>query len=152
MNNSIRMFKLISLSTIMAMMLVACSGGASVGQTAKELITANSVEVDTQRELGVGETVTVLEVVSKDAGWIVIHADNNGEPGAIVGYAPVKAGLNENIKVKVDAGKLTPTLYAILHVDRGIQGTFEFPGEDVPAAGSEGGAAMANFQIGEIPE
>lgn len=78
------------------------------------------------------DTVTVESVFSVGPGWIVIHIDNNGKPGAVLGYAPVKDGLNTNVVVAIDESDATPVLYAMLHTDAGIVGTYEFPGADAP--------------------
>jgi hypothetical protein len=77
-------------------------------------------------------TVTVPQVVSAGPGWIVIHVDVNGAPGPVIGYAPVKDGVNNGVVVKVDAARATPVLYAMLHTDAGTVGTYEFPGADKP--------------------
>jgi plastocyanin len=78
-------------------------------------------------------TVTVTQVVSNGPGWIVIHAQANGNPGPILGYSPVVDGPNQDVAVEIDAAKATETLYAMLHTDAGVMGTFEFPdGPDNP--------------------
>ena len=78
-------------------------------------------------------TVTVAEVDSDGPGWIVIHAQANGKPGPILGFAPVADGVNRDVVVKIDAANATETLYAMLHTDAGKAGTFEFPnGPDTP--------------------
>jgi hypothetical protein len=76
--------------------------------------------------------VIVLKVLSATPGWIVIHSDNGGKPGPVLGYAAVREGENLNVVVAIDAKKATPVLYAMLHVDVGVVGTYEFPGADVP--------------------
>ncbi len=78
--------------------------------------------------------VTVEKVVSEGDGWIVIHAQLEGEkaPGASIGYAAVKSGENKNVVVKVDESKATTVLYAMLHKDKGKVGTLEYPGVDTP--------------------
>jgi hypothetical protein len=76
--------------------------------------------------------VVVLKVVSATPGWIVIHADNSGKPGPVIGYAAVRSGENLDVVVAIDAKKATPLLYAMLHVDAGTVGAYEFPGADVP--------------------
>ncbi len=78
------------------------------------------------------DTVTVAKVVSNGPGWIAIHADNNGVPGPVLGYSAVKDGENDNVAVKLAAEGRTPTLYAMLHTDVGVVGTYEFPGPDIP--------------------
>jgi predicted lipoprotein with Yx(FWY)xxD motif len=80
-----------------------------------------------------GDAVTIAEVSSKGPGWIVVHADKNGAPGPVLGYTAVKDGANKDVVVKLAAEGRTETLYAMLHVDVGTVGTYEFPGADIPA-------------------
>ena len=77
-------------------------------------------------------TVTVDRVVSDGPGWIVIHADNNGAPGAVLGHSAVADGENSDVMVEIDTENATETLYAMLHADLGTEGTYEFPGADEP--------------------
>lgn len=67
-------------------------------------------------------------------GWIVIHADDGGDPGEILGHTDASMGSHEAVSVTVDDGKLpgdgTVTLWAVLHRDDG-DGEFE-PKEDPP--------------------
>lgn len=80
-----------------------------------------------------GGSVTVDEVVSAGPGWLVIHAQADGKPGPILGYSPVVEGVNEGVNVEIDLSGATETLYAMLHIDAGEPGTWEFPGgPDLP--------------------
>jgi predicted lipoprotein with Yx(FWY)xxD motif len=76
--------------------------------------------------------VTIDSVTAAEQGWIVIHVDQNGGPGPIIGESAVKAGENSNVQVQIDASQATPKLWAMLHVDQGVVGTYEFPGPDAP--------------------
>lgn len=90
-----------------------------------------SVTVDDQTiEEGM---VTVATVVSDGPGWIVIHADEDGAPGPVIGFAAVDDGETTDVMVEVDADAATETLYAMLHEDSGEMGTYEFPAGDPPA-------------------
>jgi plastocyanin len=77
-------------------------------------------------------TVTVVQVVSTGPGWLVIHAQQDGNPGPVLGYSPVAEGENSDVTVMIDLGQATETLYAMLHTDAGVVGSYEFPGADVP--------------------
>jgi plastocyanin len=79
-----------------------------------------------------GNTVTVDEVVSDGAGWMVIHADQEGAPGPVIGYSAVPEGTSTDVTVEVDVSGLTGTLYAMLHEDTGEMDTYEFPDADPP--------------------
>jgi hypothetical protein len=77
-------------------------------------------------------SVSIAEVLSSGPGWLVIHVDNKGSPGAVIGHAAVPDGLTKDLVVPITAAKATPVLYAMLHKDVGVVGTYEFPGPDVP--------------------
>jgi plastocyanin len=77
-------------------------------------------------------TVIIEKVTAGQAGWLVIHITTDGAPGAVIGQAPVSEGSNEDVEVAIDLSQATPQLFAMLHLDAGIEGEYEFPGDDVP--------------------
>ncbi len=77
-------------------------------------------------------TVTMVRVTVAGPAWVVIHADADGKPGPVIGHAPVVEGENENVVVAIDEAAATPLLHAMLHVDAGVVGVYEFPGPDAP--------------------
>ena len=74
-------------------------------------------------------TVRVVRVTANEAGFVVIHADDNGSPGPGIGYVPVPAGVSANVIVPIDVEAATDTLYAMLHVDGGEADVYEGPGD-----------------------
>jgi predicted lipoprotein with Yx(FWY)xxD motif len=80
-----------------------------------------------------GTTVIVADVYSQGPGWMVIHNKVNGALGPQIGHTHVNSGDNKNVAVKIDPSQATPLMYAMLHIDAGIIGKYEFPGADVPA-------------------
>ncbi|MCB8988483.1 MAG: hypothetical protein H6661_12130 [Ardenticatenaceae bacterium] len=79
------------------------------------------------------ETAVTVPLVVLDApGWVVIHTDNEGELGDIIGQTWVPAGINRNVAVTIDVEQATPTLYAVLHLDAGTLEEFEPDGADIP--------------------
>ncbi len=80
----------------------------------------------------VDDSVTVAKVVAPQDGWMVIHAQKDGSIGPVIGHAPVTEGENVNVVVPIDTSAATETLYAMLHVDEGEKGAYEFPGPDGP--------------------
>jgi hypothetical protein len=94
--------------------------------------------------------VTIKAVFSETPGWMVIHADKAGQPGAVIGWTPVAAGANWNVSVAIDPSKATATLYAMLHVDLGKLGVYEFPGPDVPTM-VNGKMASPPFKVTGLP-
>lgn len=93
-------------------------------------------------------TVTIDRVVAPEPGWLVIHADDNGAPGAILGQTAVDPGENTDVAVEIDQDAATETVHAMLHADRGTMGEFEFPGTDVPVT-VDGQAVVEPFTLGE---
>lgn len=90
--------------------------------------------------------VVIDQVVSDDPGWMVIHADNGGAPGAVVGFRFIANGLNTNVQVMIDEALATDALFAMLHMDAGELSTYVFPGADLPAT-RDGSVVMEAFSI-----
>src|SRR5687767_8497745 len=95
---------------------------------AQEMLPAVTVE---DQEI-LDSQVTIAKVVSEGPGWLVIHIQENGNIGAVIGQSPVVDGENTNVVVEIDPMMTTETLYAMLHMDAGVIGTYEFPGADTP--------------------
>lgn len=89
-----------------------------------------SVSVSDQRDLN-GE-ITVSEVSSSKSGWLVIQTNDDGVPGPVIGYTKINPGVNNDVKVKVDVPRATPTLHAMIHEDDGVKEKFDFPENDLP--------------------
>lgn len=80
-----------------------------------------------------GSSVTVASVTAAVDGWMVIHADADGKPGPVLGHTAVPAGTTENVVVMLDPALTADAkLWAMLHIDEGALGTYEFPGPDAP--------------------
>jgi hypothetical protein len=75
---------------------------------------------------GMAPHVHAESVVSEGLGWLVIHADNDGSPGPVLGAAPVAAGTNLDVVVELSTDGLTPVLWPMLHVDTGTESEYEF--------------------------
>lgn len=98
---------------------------ATGNQPSQPAVTVTDQEYD-------GTAVVVADVVSVGDGWMVIHNEENGILGPPIGFTQVKNGANKDVKVQIDPAQATPVLYAMLHVDAGAVGKYEFPGADVP--------------------
>ena len=79
-----------------------------------------------------GSSVVVAEAYSPGPGWMVIHNQVGGNIGDPIGETQLNSGDNKNIIVKIDPTKATAVMYAMLHTDAGVVGTYEFPGPDIP--------------------
>ena len=118
--------------------------GSTAMQDLKPSLTVSAQDV-------IKGTITIAEAVAPEKGWIVVHADDAGSFGPIIGQAPVEAGVSTELNVKIDVDAATETLYAMLHVDGGVFGVFEFPGPDMPVL-EEGNPISPAFgvTIGEM--
>ena len=92
-------------------------------------------------------TVTVDLVSAQAPGWIVIHADADGGPGAVIGFAAIEVGNNANVAVEIDLDLATETLYAMLHLDLAAAGVYEFPGDDAPVFDAGSNVVLAPFAL-----
>lgn len=86
---------------------------------------------DQPRQPDVNHVNIPLAVVEEPA-WLVIHADDNGRAGDILGATLLSLGINRDVTVEIDPEKATETLIAALHLDAGETGEFEPDGPDIP--------------------
>jgi len=91
--------------------------------------------------------LTAAEVALPAPGWLVILADDDGEPGEPIGQTALAGGVHADVVVTVDPQLATETLYARLHLDAGTEGVFEYPGEDEPYAGEPGTTFAVELQL-----
>jgi hypothetical protein len=104
-----------------------------------------------------GSTTVLDQVTIAQNGWAVVsRADANGQPlrNAIIGLAPVQAGVSTNVQVPLN-GALADgdKLVVVLHADEGTGGTFEYPnGPDTPLAGERAAPVLTVQAPEQLPE
>lgn len=103
--------------------------------------------ITAEDQAAVDGTVTIAFVSAAAPGWIVIHAQADGAPGPVIGSAPIFVGYNADVAVEIDMGGATDTLYAMMHLDLGAAGVYEFPGDDVPVFDADGNVVLAPFAL-----
>lgn len=162
----------ICLLIFIGLLLAACrNGGAEVGSTPTVSITptttprpaatpttrptatpsptpeppAPAVEISNQ-PLSESGTLTIDYVVALAPGWLVLSSDNDGRPGQVLGYAPIRTGRNEELEITIDPYAATPLLHATLLRDEGQTDEFEFPGADTPVE-VEGQIVGTTFEV-----
>jgi plastocyanin len=91
--------------------------------------------------------VTVQSAHTDTPGWIVVHADADGRPGQVLGFAYIPDGTSENVMVPVALEAATERLFAMLHIDEGEAEVYEFPGPDGPVM-LDGNPFAAPFSTG----
>lgn len=100
------------------------------------------VEVIDQNVMG---KVTLLSAALKESGYVVIHKEEKGKPGKIIGISPILGtGLYSNKALPLTEDVMPgDILYAMLHSDNGDD-TFN-PAEDSPVTDDEGIVIMRSF-------
>lgn len=100
----------------------------------KVQITAPKIAVSNQA-VASDSTILVDQVTAADSVWLVLHMDNGGQPGDIIGWNRV-AGDAQDVKVRISdvdpttlAGK---PIWVMMHIDAPPLNEFQFPGDDVP--------------------
>ncbi len=101
-----------------------------------------------------GTTVVIASVTLPEGGFVVIHSDQAGAPGPVIGHSDaLPAGTSTDVEVTLDQPLTGPaTVWPMAHVDDG-NGSYEFPGADVPATDAEGKVVVLpiNVTVGGTP-
>jgi len=85
-----------------------------------------------EQTVGEDNLAVLSRVEVLEPSWVVIHADEDGQAGAVLGAVRLDEGLHENVAVSIDRRYATPTLHAVLHEDTGEAGVLEYPAGDQP--------------------
>lgn len=94
--------------------------------------------------------VVIAEAAAAGPAFIVIHADNNGAPGPVIGYRAIGTGHTHGVHIAIDPLAATPVLYAMLHEDSGVVGEYEFgrvDGADGPIRDGSGAVVTPAFNV-----
>ncbi len=97
-------------------------------------------------------TITVRSAMIDAPGWLVVHADDNGAPGAVLGQTALDQGVNLDVTVNVDPAAAGNSVWLMLHYDTGTVGTYEFgevEGADAPVM-LNGGPVMTQITLGPV--
>jgi len=117
------------LLALAALAVSGCTGGTGAGSDMSEVwgyVSApDKAQLEMAEEQKGANDLVVARVLSPTDGWLVVHADMNGQPGVRVGLAPVKRGESLNVKVPLE-DLTTPSVIVALHADKGTAGTFDF--------------------------
>jgi len=117
------------------------TSGTGVDAINQASTTANFVSVKDQNS---GVTVALEQVQLEKLGWVVIHDEDNGAPGRILGAQLFDAGSWTDGTVDLLRGTLSGKMYyAMLHSDNGDH-AFD-PKSDTPILGEDGKSVMAKF-------
>ncbi len=91
------------------------------------------LQISDQRTSG---QITIKKVETSRDGWVSIHksrADGSIQQPDGIGEARVDSGNSEDIVVDLwEAPAVGDKLWALLHIDAGERGLYEYPGKDAP--------------------
>jgi hypothetical protein len=122
----------IALVSIVAAVLVAVFGfatvvGARTGEVMGYVARKGDASISAEDQTATAGSAVVAKVVAPAPSWVIVHLDaGGGKPGKRIGYVHVDKGVTTEVKVPLDAGKLTPELLVAVHADRGEAGALEF--------------------------
>lgn len=133
------------------------SEGPSETETISDVVATDVPDLD-RGDVGItvsnqtsdGTSVVIDEVIALDTrAFVVIHRDEQGAPGEVIGHAPVPfegptTGITVDLDTPLDAG--THTVWAMVHVDNEPIGVYQFPGNDTPAT-AEGTVIMDPIEV-----
>lgn len=116
-----------NLFLVMVGLLVLSLAVAVQAQEATDAMTGGTGTLTVSDQLSTNGTVVISSVTAEAAGWVAIHPDlGGGQPGPVIGIAPVDAGTSEGVVVPIDLSGAKPALLAALHIDDGAVGRFEY--------------------------
>lgn len=121
--------------------------GAAVDVDVRVVVPALAVADQT---LGQDGQVVVDSVTAAAPGWVAVHADDEGDPGHMLGLSPVQAGETDDVVVRFNWRETTRRLHAVLYADNGEQGLFEEE-EDTPVT-IAGEPIAASFIVEAPPD
>ncbi len=115
--------------------------GTNTVNTTDQTAALNKIDMNDQFP---GNVVYINTVTVANPSWVVIQSDNSGQPGAVIGSAEYKAGMNPGGKLTlsqamVDGG----TYYAVIYTNDG-SGKFS-AATDKPLTDSSGNIVMKVF-------
>jgi hypothetical protein len=93
----------------------------------------------------------VEAVYAINPGWLLIHNDDDGAIGSLLGFAAVHAGLNETLTVQIPWREAAPTLHAVLYEDRERANQLDFPEGDLPVI-VNGQPVLSTFAVTLPPD
>lgn len=101
--------------------------------------------INASDQSGDGSTVVVESLTLPAAGFIAVHADDGGAPGAVIGNTEIlPAGESTDVEVPIsEALSGTVTVWPMAHIDTNANEAYDFAPPDVtddgPALVEEGG-------------
>lgn len=114
-----------------------------VSNTSEMRVESNSIYVSGQGE---SSDLTVTMVTITEPGFVVIHADSNGQPGEVLGSSTLlQSGSHNNTPIKLSRKTVNgEIIYAVLHKDNGDG---QYTSTDETVKGSNGEAMYMTVTV-----
>lgn len=91
--------------------------------------------------------VVVVDEVNIPGGYVVVHKDDGGKPGAVIGRSGLIEDSQKMLEISLDVDLMKgDVVYVMLHKDDG-DGEYEFPGDDAPARDANGDVVVKKVMI-----
>jgi len=139
---------IILIALVSVIFIAGCTGttidttvDTTVETTAEATTTAEeqaSISVSNNLLQGDNEDQVLINSLFLDQpGFVVIHADDDGTFGEVIGNSEVLEGEVTDLLVTVDKDKAGTIVHAMLHYDDDNDGEYGFPDEDAPTSVNE---------------
>lgn len=110
---------------------IAISGVLKVPETTMETMETREPSLSVSSQILEGDQILVDSLFLDKPGYVVIHKDADGKPGAVIGNSELLSGEVNNLRVTIDTTQAGTRVFAMLHYDDG-DGVYGFPDEDFP--------------------
>lgn len=122
----------LSLLLILILPLAACNDNDATGPDGNQA----TLTVESQGTSG-GNQVVIPELTITQSGWVVIHRSNADGTGPmvppIIGKTKIETGTSTDVRIQLEESVANDEqLFAMLHMDTGVSGEYEFAGPDTP--------------------
>ncbi|MBI4010033.1 MAG: hypothetical protein HY361_02455 [Candidatus Aenigmarchaeota archaeon] len=99
----------------------------------------------------VNNEIVIDSLYLDKAGYVVIHKDVDGSPGAVIGHSELLSDENSKIGISVDSSQVGTNVFAMLHYDDDNDGVYGFPDEDKPVVLQEKAVVKPIAILQQIP-
>lgn len=108
------------------------------GSMSGMMVENNSIAVSGQGETNI---LVASMIVITNPGYVVVHEDNNGQPGKIIGVSKlIGPGMVHGVSIQLSRNAIAgEKLYAMLHKDNGDK---TYSDTDIPVTGKNGEPIM----------
>lgn len=163
----------LSLIAAVALLAAACGGEDTATQTTEAEPTTTAAPTTTvaptttesdgpptgpadisfESQTSDGTAITVSSVTLPTDGYVVVHADADGTPGAVIGYSDLlPEGTSTDVTVTFDEPLTeSQTVFPMAHIDANGNGEYEFfpPDDttDIPATFDDGSVAVVGGEV-----